>query len=219
MVKNLRESLRVVRLGVHGRHRAKNLLRAGVTSVRAQDRKPHAATKFELWSYVSRVRQRPAKLLRRWHNRPLPLYLTAPCGLRARLVRCFDGSGQQCHHRCGHAAARCRGKGGTSPRVCMCEVWEALCFLRHSTDVYNAVVYRVVGTVHTCFSELSGMMMVGAGNVPVYLLVACLLRGPRALAKSKSSSELLLFLRALLDIQLQPRLPPANNDLVHNTPT
>ena len=54
MVKNLRESLRVVRLGVHGRQRAKNLLRAGVTSARAQDRKPRAATKFELWSYVSR---------------------------------------------------------------------------------------------------------------------------------------------------------------------
>ena len=69
---------------------------------------------------------------------------------------------------------------------------------RHSTGVYNAIVYRVVGTVHTCFSELPGMMMVGAGNVPVYLLVAFLLRGPRALAKSKSSSEIVLFRRALL---------------------
>ena len=31
----------------------------------------------------------------------------------------------------GHAAARCGGEGGTSPRVCLGKVLEALCFLRH----------------------------------------------------------------------------------------
>ena len=28
----------------------------------------------------------------------------------------------------GHAAARSGGEGGTSPRVCLDEAWEALCF-------------------------------------------------------------------------------------------
>ena len=41
----------------------------------------------------------------------------------------------------GHAAARCRGEGGTSPRVCLDEAWEALCFLHHFYDELNAIIF------------------------------------------------------------------------------
>ena len=41
----------------------------------------------------------------------------------------------------GHAAARCRGEGGTSPRVCLGEVWRALCFLRHFCDELNVIIF------------------------------------------------------------------------------
>ena len=71
-------------------------------------------------------------------NRPLPRHLGGSCELRARLMRCFDGPEQQRHHRWPYTAARCRGEGGTSPRVCLDEVWEALCFLRHFCDELNA---------------------------------------------------------------------------------
>ena len=43
----------------------------------------------------------------------------------------------------GHAAARCGGEGGTSPRVCLDEVcWEALCFLRHFCDELNVIIFQ-----------------------------------------------------------------------------
>ena len=41
----------------------------------------------------------------------------------------------------GHAAARCRGEGGTFPRLFLHEVWEALCFLRHFGDELNIIIF------------------------------------------------------------------------------
>ena len=50
----------------------------------------------------------------------------------------------------GHAAARCRGEGGTSPRVCLDEVWEALCFLRHFCDELNVIIFAKLVWWCTC---------------------------------------------------------------------
>ena len=47
-VKTLRESLRVVRIEVHGRQRASSMLKAGVTTARAQERKLRAAAKRDI---------------------------------------------------------------------------------------------------------------------------------------------------------------------------
>ena len=41
----------------------------------------------------------------------------------------------------GHAAAHCRGEDGTSPRVCLDEVREALCFLRRFCDELNVIIF------------------------------------------------------------------------------
>ena len=43
----------------------------------------------------------------------------------------------------GHAAARCRGEGGTSPQVYLDEVWGALCFLRHFCDELNIIIFSL----------------------------------------------------------------------------
>ena len=53
-VKTLRESLRVVRLEVHGRQRVSNMLKAGVTTARAQERKLRAAAKRDINVVVER---------------------------------------------------------------------------------------------------------------------------------------------------------------------
>ena len=57
----------------------------------------------------SEAKARKALLVGR-DNRPLPRHLGGACELRARLMRCFDGSEQQRHHRwpCGHALQRGR---------------------------------------------------------------------------------------------------------------
>ena len=44
----------------------------------------------------------------------------------------------------GHATARCRGEGGTSSLVCLDEVWEALCFLRHFCDELNVIIFATL---------------------------------------------------------------------------
>ena len=54
IVKNLRESLRVVRLEVHGRQRVSNMLKAGVTTAQAQERKLRAATKCDINAVMER---------------------------------------------------------------------------------------------------------------------------------------------------------------------
>ena len=53
-VKNLRESLRVVRLEVHDRQRANKMLKAGVTTARAQERKLRAAAKRDINAVMER---------------------------------------------------------------------------------------------------------------------------------------------------------------------
>ena len=53
-VKNLRESLRVVRLEVHGRQRVSNMLKAGVRTARAQERKLRAVTKRDINAVIER---------------------------------------------------------------------------------------------------------------------------------------------------------------------
>ena len=52
--KTLRESLRVVRLEVHGRQRVSNMLKAGVTTARAQERKLRAAAKRDINAVMER---------------------------------------------------------------------------------------------------------------------------------------------------------------------
>ena len=54
-VKTLRESLRVVRLEVHGRQRVNNMLKAGVTTARAQERKLRAAAKRDINAVMERT--------------------------------------------------------------------------------------------------------------------------------------------------------------------
>ena len=53
-VKNLRESLRVVRLEVHGRQRVSDIPKAGVTTARAQERKLRAAAKRDINAVMER---------------------------------------------------------------------------------------------------------------------------------------------------------------------
>jgi hypothetical protein len=53
-VKNLRESLRVVRLEVHDRKHVSSMLKAGVTIARAQERKLRAATKRGINAVIER---------------------------------------------------------------------------------------------------------------------------------------------------------------------
>ena len=53
-VKTLRESLCVVRLEVHGRQRCNNMLKAGVTTARAQERKLRAAAKRDINAVMRR---------------------------------------------------------------------------------------------------------------------------------------------------------------------
>ena len=56
-VSNLRESLRVVRLEVHGRHHASNMLKSGVTTARAQKSKLRAAAKRDINAVMERSRR------------------------------------------------------------------------------------------------------------------------------------------------------------------
>ena len=53
-IKKLRESPRVVRLDVHDRQRAGSMLRVGVTTARAQERKLRAATKRDINAVMKR---------------------------------------------------------------------------------------------------------------------------------------------------------------------
>ena len=53
-VKNFCEPLRIVRLEFHGRQRATNMLKAGVTTARAQERKLRAAAKRDINAVMER---------------------------------------------------------------------------------------------------------------------------------------------------------------------
>ena len=54
-----------------------------------------------------------------------------------------------------HAAARCGGECGTSPRVCLGEVWGALFFLRNFCDEPNVTIFCYVDLVHACHGHLA----------------------------------------------------------------
>ena len=53
-MKNLRESLRVARLEVHGRRRVNNMLKSAVTTARAQKSKLRAAAKRDINAVMER---------------------------------------------------------------------------------------------------------------------------------------------------------------------